>query len=338
MKNLKLLARDLLLILLVSDAVVFILFLRNENFNYAIICGVLLGFLAGAITATEVFIKPKLYSILKKLKSFRGKKDPDNSEKKKNIFEKIDGEISGWAEDGREESEKRSKLENYRKEFLGNVSHELKTPIFNIQGYLHTLIDGGLEDATINRKFLERSAKSVERLITIVEDLETISQLEAGELELSPEKFDLAALTRDIFDSSEMKASQKKISLVLKNNPNEVVTVFADRKRIRQVLSNLISNSIRYGKENGETKVKLSGAGEKILVEVADNGIGISDIHLPRIFERFYRADKSRSREQGGTGLGLSIVKHIIEAHKQTIQVMSTEGAGSVFSFSLMKG
>lgn len=249
----------------------------------------------------------------------------------------LEHQVNEWSAERKEEIEQLEKLENYRKEFLGNVSHELKTPIFNIQGYISTLLDGGLEDKTINRDYLMRGMKSVDRMIAIVEDLQTITQLEKGELEIEEERFDVVALAKDVIEAQELKAGEKKISLELANDSSQQIFVFADRFRIRQVIVNLIVNSVRYGKENGKTTLKISDAGEKIIVEVADSGIGIPKEHLPRIFERFYRADKSRSREQGGTGLGLSIVKHILEAHGQTISVMSTEGAGSVFSFTLKK-
>ncbi|MFL5765824.1 MAG: sensor histidine kinase [Bacteroidia bacterium] len=253
-----------------------------------------------------------------------------------NNVENLKQEIIAWADDRKDEIERLHKLEVYRKEFLGNVSHELKTPIFNIQGYVLTLLDGGLEDPSINRNYLERAEKSVDRMITIIDDLEAISQLETGELQLEPEKFDIAALAKDVADAQEMKATAKGIILTL---PEEIkpLYVMADRFRIRQVIVNLIVNSVKYGKEYGETKIRFYDVGENVMVEIADNGIGIGKEHLPRLFERFYRVDKSRSREQGGTGLGLAIVKHIIEAHNQTISVMSTEGAGTVFSFTLKK-
>jgi len=247
-------------------------------------------------------------------------------------------QVKEWSHERKEEIERLIQLENYRKEFLGNVSHELKTPIFNIQGYISTLLEGGLEDKTINKDYLKRAENSVDRLIATVEDLQTITQLEKGELEIEEERFDIVVLAKDVIDNQELKAKEKKISIELMNEATQPVFVSADRFRIRQVLVNLIVNSLRYGKENGRTSVRISDVGEKIIVEVADTGIGIPEKHMPRIFERFYRADKSRSRELGGTGLGLSIVKHILEAHGQTINVMSTEGVGSVFSFTLKKG
>jgi two-component system phosphate regulon sensor histidine kinase PhoR len=254
-----------------------------------------------------------------------------------NEIENLNNEVFAWADERKAEIEQLQKLETYRKEFLGNVSHELKTPIFNIQGYVLTLLDGGLEDPKINKDYLQRADKSVERMIRIVEDLESITQLETGELEIDCDNFDLAALTKDIFESNEMRATQRGITLSFRDLDPKPIMVYADRFRIRQVLTNLIVNSIKYGKPDGETKVKFSDSGEKIIVEVSDNGIGIGKEHLPRLFERFYRVDKSRSRDQGGTGLGLAIVKHILEAHGQNISVMSTPNVGSVFSFSLKK-
>lgn len=281
-------------------------------------------------------IFPRIKNISTKIRSQR--KGASEGPGSGNVLDELEKEVDEWSKERKEEIVQLEKLENYRKEFLGNVSHELKTPIFNIQGYISTLLDGGLEDKTINRDYLQRGMKSVDRMIAIVEDLQTITQLEKGELEIEEEEFDIVALAKDVIDAQELKAKEKKISLELTNNADQSVRVLADKFRIRQVLVNLVVNSVRYGKENGKTTVKISDAGEKVIVEVADSGIGIPKEHLNRIFERFYRADKSRSREQGGTGLGLSIVKHILEAHGQTISVMSTEGAGSVFSFTLKKG
>jgi len=250
----------------------------------------------------------------------------------------ISAERNNLIKERTEEIKRLNELENYRKEYLGNISHELKTPIFNIQGYISTLLDGGIDDAKVNKDFLGKAEKSVDRMIAIVEDLQTITQLEKGELEIEEERFDIVALAKDVLDAQELNAKESKINLELKNDASQNIFAFADRFRVRQVIVNLIVNSVRYGKQNGITSIKISDAGEKVIVEISDNGIGISKEHLPRIFERFYRVDKSRSREMGGTGLGLSIVKHIIEAHGQNIDVMSTEGVGSVFSFTLKKG
>ena len=298
------------------------------NLAVSVLSGLLLG-----ILVTWIFISERIKKTSSVIKSQRASKKQEAS----NSLKELEREVKEWTEERKEEIERLTQLENYRKEFLGNVSHELKTPIFNIQGYVSTLLDGGLEDKIINRDYLQRAMKSVDRMIAIVEDLQTITQLEKGELEIEEEQFDIVTLAKDVIDAQELKAKEKKITLELTNEPSENIFVLGDKFRIRQVLVNLIVNSVRYGKENGKTAVKISDTGEKIIIELADTGIGIPKEHLPRIFERFYRADKSRSREQGGTGLGLSIVKHILEAHGQSIDVMSTEGAGSVFSFTLKK-
>lgn len=250
------------------------------------------------------------------------------------LISQMQREVADWMKNRSSELEDLKKLETYRREFLGNVSHELKTPIFNIQGYITTLLDGGLEDEQINRNYLQRAEKSVERMIAIIDDLEAISRLESGELTLEPEEFDIADLMREVMDAQEMKAGNRGIALKFREN-YKPVRVFADKQRIRQVLTNLTTNSIKYGKQDGQTEVRFYDMDDHVLVEVADNGIGIAREHLPRLFERFYRVDKGRSRDQGGTGLGLAIVKHILEAHGQNINVRSTEGVGSTFSFTL---
>jgi two-component system, OmpR family, phosphate regulon sensor histidine kinase PhoR len=226
-------------------------------------------------------------------------------------------------------------LDSYRKEYLGNVSHELKTPVFNIQGYIDTLLNGGLEDPAVNYEFLRKAEKSIDRLIAIIDDLETITQLESGSLNLDLDAFDIAALVRDVFAGVEQFASKKNITLELDKKYDRPVMVIADKYRIRQVLANLVSNSIKYGKEGGSTMLSFRYLNDDLLVTITDNGHGIDEKHLPRIFERFYRVDKGRSREQGGTGLGLAIVKHIIEAHNKSIEVESKAGKGTKFTFSL---
>ncbi|MDZ4663833.1 MAG: ATP-binding protein [Bacteroidota bacterium] len=226
-------------------------------------------------------------------------------------------------------------LDSYRKEYLGNVSHELKTPIFNIQGYIDTLIHGGVNDPEINIDYLKRAEKSVDRLINIIDDLETITQLESGDMHLEMEKFDIASLCKDIYLQLELNASKKNISMLLSKKYDKPIYVSADKFRIRQVLVNLITNSIKYGLENGKIIVNISKYENDVIVEVSDDGVGIEEKHLPRLFERFYRIDKGRSREQGGTGLGLAIVKHILEAHHKSITVESQVGKGTKFTFSL---
>lgn len=229
-------------------------------------------------------------------------------------------------------------LDSYRKEYLGNVSHELKTPVFNIQGYVDTLLNGGLEDPTINMDYLKRAERSIDRLINIIDDLETITQLESGDLNLDFDTFDIALLCKDIYSSLELTAAKRNIKLDFPKKYEKPVVVKADKFRIRQVLVNLITNSIKYGKENGKTVTRLSYLNNDVIIEVSDNGAGIEAKHLPRVFERFYRIDKGRSREQGGTGLGLAIVKHIIDAHQKSIKVESEVGIGTKFTFSLAAG
>ena len=245
-------------------------------------------------------------------------------------------EAEEWANQQEEEMLRMKENENYRREFIGNVSHELKTPIFNIQGYIQTLLDGGLEDKDVNMKFLKRANVSVDRMINIVEDLEVISRLETDDNELEFENFNVVQIINEAFDQLELKASEMNIKLELANESSSPI-VYADKNKIQQVFMNLISNSIKYGKKGGKTTVRLFDMTDKTLIEVADNGIGIDKDSLNRLFERFYRVDKNRSREIGGTGLGLAIVKHIIEAHQQTINVRSTVNVGSTFSFILEK-
>ena len=224
--------------------------------------------------------------------------------------------------------------EKYRREFFGNVSHELKTPIFNIQGYVETLINGALYDKSVNKKYLKRTSKSVDRLIYIIRDLETISQLESEELKLEMTEWNLKGVINEIIDQFEIKSEQKKIKFI-HDKKSTNFNVIADRDKITQVLINLISNSIKYGKNGGFIKIGCHQTKIKCVVSVKDNGIGISEKNIPRLFERFYRVDKSRSREQGGTGLGLAIVKHIVEAHGQEISVQSNVNKGTDFRFSI---
>lgn len=253
------------------------------------------------------------------------------SELKDKHVENIGEELTAWADTNDKEIARLKETEQFHKQYLGNVAHELKTPIFNIQGYISTLLDGGLEDELINRKYLERAEKSIDRLINIVNDLDTISKLESNMNRLEMEKFDIVALTKEIAEQAEMEADKKGIRISIKGADNlpSPFWVLADKHYIGQVIVNLVINSIRYGKEGGLTRVHFRDMLDKILVEVEDNGLGISKEDLPRVFERFYRTDKGRSREQGGTGLGLAIVKHIIEAHGERISVRSEPAWGA---------
>lgn len=253
--------------------------------------------------------------------------------------ESISEELTAWADDNDKEISRLKQSEAFRRQYLGNVAHELKTPIFNIQGYISTLLDGGLEDELINRKYLERAEKSIDRLINIVNDLDTINKLENDMNRLKMERFDIVALAKEIVEQLEMEAAKRNIKVSVKGADSlpSSFWVKADKHFTGQVLVNLIINSINYGKEGGSTRIRFRDMLDKILIEVEDTGVGIAKEDLPRIFERFYRVDKGRSREQGGTGLGLAIVKHIVEAHGERITVRSELGAGTTFAFPLKK-
>ncbi|MXV14918.1 sensor histidine kinase [Hufsiella ginkgonis] len=250
----------------------------------------------------------------------------------------VQQEVKEWARDKKSEIETLKNQEAFRREFLANVSHEFKTPLFAIQGFIEAIRDDEFEDKELAIRFLDKASKNIDRLSYLLKDLDAISKLESGEVPVTFERFDLSVLIREVFDTLEIKAKTYKISLIFKDKYNYPVMVNADREKIRQVLVNLIDNSFKYGSEFGTTFIKIFELFDQVLVEVTDNGPGIEEKSLPRIFERFYRTEKSRSREIGGSGLGLAIVKHIIEAHQQTISVRSTEGIGSTFGFTLGKG
>lgn len=317
--------------------------LRGVELHWLVVAGVLLGtFCIVALVALFIIRKYVAYK-LKPIYSIVLSRDVHTteilSELKDKRVENIGEELTAWADTNDKEIARLKEAERFRKQYLGNVAHELKTPIFNIQGYISTLLDGGLEDELINRKYLERAEKSIDRLINIVNDLDTISKLESSMNKLNLEKFDIVALAKEIAEQAEIEADKKHIRISVKGVENlpSPFWVLADKHYIGQVLVNLIINSIRYGKEGGQTRIRFRDMLDKILVEVEDNGLGIGKEDLPRIFERFYRTDKGRSREQGGTGLGLAIVKHIIEAHGERISVRSEPGVGSTFSFTLKK-
>ena len=282
----------------------------------------------------ETFIYRRVKVIYKKIAD---SKKSDKKTEDMESLEEVEAEVESWAAGKNEEIATLKQLEEYRRNYIGNVSHELKTPIFNIQGFLHTLIDGGMNDPSVNMSYLQKAARNVERLNSIVQDLDIISRLEAGKMALDLQIFDIQQLTLEIFEDLDLKAKQKNVKLSFKEGADRGFRVRADKESIRQVLNNLIGNSIKYGKQNGQTKVSFYDMDKVVLVEVSDNGIGIARHHLRHLFDRFYRVDKSRSRDVGGTGLGLSIVKHIVEAHNQSVNVRSTEGIGSTFGFTLEK-
>lgn len=247
-------------------------------------------------------------------------------------------EVQKFAKDKKIEIETLKIREEYRREFLGNVSHELKTPLFTVQGYLLTLLDGAMNDKTIRKKYLQRAEKGVERLIYIVKDLDMITKLETGDLNLEFTEFNIVDVVQNVFDLLEMRADQKNIMLMFDRKYTKPIKVFADKERIQQVVTNLVENSIKYGKENGTTEISIEDlVNNKVIVRVTDNGEGIQKQFISRLFERFFRVDKSGARSEGGSGLGLAIVKHIIEAHDERIYVESKLGVGSEFSFTLEK-
>ena len=247
-------------------------------------------------------------------------------------------EVQKFAKDKKLEIETLKIREEYRREFLGNVSHELKTPLFTVQGYLLTLLDGAMDDKNIREKYLKRAEKGVERLIYIVKDLDMITKLETGDINLDLSEFDIVEVVQNVFDLLEMRASKKNITLTFDKKYKQKILVFADQEKTQQVVTNLVMNSIKYGKENGTTEVSIEDlVNNKVIVRITDNGEGIEKKHISRLFERFYRVDKSGARSEGGSGLGLAIVKHIVEGHDEKIYIESEFGVGSEFSFTLEK-
>ena len=256
----------------------------------------------------------------------------------------IDSDMNSFSKDLEEFVKlKRTEIETlkkdgiYRKEFVGNVAHELKTPLFSVQGYISNLLDGAMDDKELLKKYLKRAEKSVDRLTFIIKDLDLITQLESSTLKLKVASFDILKLTEEIIEDLEISASKRNIKIIFNKNYDKQILVEADKNRIEQVITNLVTNSINYGSEKGTTEISFESNVEKIIVKVNDNGEGISEENMPRLFQRFFRVDVSRSRSQGGSGLGLAIVKHIIDAHNENIYVQSTVGVGSEFSFSLKK-
>ncbi len=318
-----------------------IIFTNINNYSFLFISGYVLFLFLIIFWILQLYTKKVIESRINKiLNTIIGV----NNDKKityhneKTYIETIEEQIIKWVEENRKQVTVLKNLEEYRREFIGNVSHELKTPVFNIQGYILTLLEGAIEDNSVNKLYLKKAYNNIERMIAIIDDLQTISKLESGEIKLKITRFDIISLTKECIEFLEDKAKQKniKITIVWENNYSPIVE--ADKDNIRQVLINLIDNSIKYGINGGYIKIKFSDMSSDILlIQVIDNGIGIEKQYINRIFERFYRIDKSRSRQQGGSGLGLSIVKHIIDAHGQIINVQSVFGEGTTFNFTLKK-
>ena len=253
----------------------------------------------------------------------------------KDLIKELNTEVMSWANEKAKEIEQLKFNETLRKEFIGNIAHELKTPIFNIQGYVLTLLDGAMDDKDITKKYLKRSAQNISRMITIIRDIDTITRLESRIQKLNIKKFNLSKLITEVIELLDIKKEQYHIIIDFDEQKYNDIFVLADREKLYELINNLLVNSLKYRKENGHTKIYMRRELRKVFVSIEDNGIGIAQENLPRIFERFYRVDKSRSRERGGSGLGLSIVKHIIEAHHEQIEVESSPGRGTKFTFSL---
>jgi len=285
-----------------------------------------------------VYSKIKLiYKLIHNLKLGRDLRDALGEQLSSDPINDVEKEVNEWAKEKKTEIDELRRQEKFRRDFLSNISHEFKTPLFAIQGYIEALQDDGFDDKELGKEFLAKAAKNVDRLSYLINDLDEISKLESGEIPINLTRFKINDLIKEVMESMEIKARQHNIRLIFKQKYDEPILVNADREKIRQVLVNLIDNSLKYGNEEGNTSISLFELHDQVLVEVTDDGIGIEEKYLPRLFERFFRTDSSRSRQIGGSGLGLAIVKHIIEAHEQTINVRSTEGLGSTFGFTLQK-
>jgi two-component system phosphate regulon sensor histidine kinase PhoR len=335
-------ALGLAVLLFLSYLILVALFPENGHWDRydGLILSLIAGFLAYFLFYYLIrrYLQEKLKLIHRTVQGLKlkgsGPEDPDMDE---DVLGDLHQQVQEKAEAQSEEIRRLKEQEAFRRRFVGNVAHELKTPVFSIQGHILTLLEGALEDPEINRKFLERASKSVDRMTRIIEDLDTITQFESGRLEVQKGVEDPRQVASDVMETLELKAQKKGIRLRLRDPKGKVPKVLMDRQRIEQVFSNLIANAIDHGSEGGYVEVAFYDMEEYVLVEVSDDGVGIAKKDLPRIFQRFYRVDKGRSREHGGTGLGLSIVKHIMEAHGQNIDVRSEEGVGTTFSFTLEK-
>ena len=329
---------------LVNIVTLVILYLTGATSNFPLLFwfGVLVISLIAIYVVIKFFLENFVLGKIKIIYKMIGdSKQSSSLQTAKDIDDKsitsVNEEVMEWAQKRKNEIEDLTKLENYRRNFLGNISHELKTPIFSIQGYVHTLLEGGIYDEAVNIKYLQKAASNLDRLQNIVDDLEMINRLESGKLTLRKEDFNLQVLVKEVMEDLLFMAEDAEISLTLKQGASSAFQVHADLENIRQLLSNLISNSIKYGKEGGNVIIGFYDMVDKVLIEIEDDGIGIDEKHLNHLFDRFYRVDESRSRKHGGSGLGLSIVKHILEAHNQSINVRSEVGKGTIFGFTLDK-
>ncbi len=329
-----------LLIAIVSGLVVW---LASSNLLYAALAFLLLfvfsSFIIYSVLNNFIYRKIKLiYKFISQTKATKREEFYASELLPQKTLDEVNEDVEKWAEERKGEIERLESNEQYRKEFLMNLAHELRTPIFSSQGYIHTLLDGAMHDENVNLIFLSNAAKSIDRLADLVDDLDVISKLESNRIPLNKSEFIIQDLIIDVFDELAQKAQHKGITLKIKKGCERPIEVYADIQKIKQVLVNLIENSIKYGNESGETTAGIYEVDEKnVFIEITDNGMGMADEHIPRVYERFYRTDTARTRSVGGTGLGLAIVKHIIEAHNHTVTCRSKLDVGSSFGFTLDK-
>ena len=285
----------------------------------------------------ESFINQKIRLLYRMVQSYKMTKIDHNIDMREDILSLTEVDILKWVKTNRAELSKLKEEEKFRREFIGNLAHELKTPIFSIQGYILTLLEGGLDDDNVNRKFLNRTLKGVERMNRIISDLDMITKFESEKIDMDFKENNLVEIGNEIIESLELKAQEKKVKIEFSKSYDSPIKVMCDKSKIGQVFQNLIMNAVNYSEPESKVVIRFINLDKNILIEVEDDGIGIEEKHLNRLFERFYRVDKSRARNEGGTGLGLAIVKHIIEAHGHKIQVRSTLSKGSTFYFTLSK-
>ena len=321
-----------------SVAVLIVLSVSNSLNLWAIsiIVGVVLEELSYFViyNAIEKYIDHRIQILYKTISKVKGGGDMTIN-MDEDVVELANQDVMEWAEGQIEEINLLRETDSFRKDFIGNLAHELKTPLFNIQGFILSLLEGGIDDPEINRKFLSKAEKNIDRMTSLLEDLDSISKIESGAMIIEMETVDIVELSSEIAENLDRKAKDANVQFKIREE--EEFNVLCDPNKVGQVLSNLLVNSINYGVENGKTVVRFYDMGDNILIEVADDGIGIKEDDLLRIYERFYRVDKSRSRHAGGSGLGLSIVKHIVEAHGGNLHVRSNLGTGTTFSFTLQK-
>ena len=303
---------------------------------FFVVAGIIMGVIAAYYFVRRYYLE-KIKLITGEIEKSLKKRTGESMLSEQYDFDGLERSVKRLINEKTSEIDNLKELERFRKEFLGNVAHELRSPIFNIQGYVYTLLEGAMNDEEVNVKFLQKAARNIDHISSLVEDLVTISMIESGEVHIEYADFNIKELVKEVIEFLDLPARGKNITLQMKCNTENDLYVHADRQKIKQVLINLIGNSIKYGRDNGTTTIHLEDMNLQVSIEISDNGEGIAEEHLPRIFERFYRVDKSRSRSQSGTGLGLSIVKHFIEAHKQKIIVSSVPTVGSIFSFTLDK-